>query len=623
MCGIVAVYSPGRPVLTELMANALRSVAHRGPDAAGMWAAPSKEVMIGHTRLAIRDVAGGHQPVENEDGRVVAAVNGELYDIGGLRQELLSRGHRFASRSDSELVVHAWEEWGPGMMARFRGEFAIVLYDARSATFFAARDRFGVKPLLWARNGDKYMFASQARALFDLGVPVRWDHVALHQAASFQYAPPDSTLFAGVSVVPPGKMITIRDGEADVASYWDLDFSRDAAPCDEESALIQVRKTLDDAVRIRLEADVPVAFQLSGGLDSAAVLALAANHKEYLDAFTVSFVGGGAYDEVDKARTIARNVGARLHTVEVSDADIAALLPEAVAYSEGLCVNAHAAAKFKLSRSVREAGFKVVLTGEGSDEMLFGYAHLRADMDGDVESLSSSNSASSGLMLPNGDGLSTSAVREVLGFVPTWISAKAVFGRRLQHFIRREWRERHRSQDPAAGLLASFDLDRMVRGRTRIEQSSYLWTKLALEGYILRTLGDGLEMSSGVEGRVPFLDSRFVDLVRKLPVDLKIRGGTEKWVLREAMLGCLPPEVLAREKHPFLGPPVGPRVIELAHDVIDGQDFKDQPLFSRSRVRGLLDRFPRMSPQERKDFDPVLYFIISFAILNRTFRPRA
>jgi asparagine synthase (glutamine-hydrolysing) len=616
MCGVVAVFSSRAAVDTDRVGRALDAMAHRGPDGRGVWASADRVVALGHTRLAVRDIEGGAQPLTNEDGSVVAAVNGELYATAPLAQVLASRGHRVRARTDSELIVHAWEEWGPAMLPRLRGEFAFVLWDSRTRTLFAARDRFGVKPLAWAEHDGSILVSSEVKGLFALGLQARWSEESLFQCVSLQYALPGSTLFAGAQQVPAGHALVVQDGAARVVEHWDLELPPPRpAPLD-PAAPARLAAALDQAVAVRLEADVPYAFQLSGGIDSATVLASAARQTgRRLDAFTVSFPGADAYDELALAEVTARHVGARLHAVRVSERDVADAFPAAVLHAESACINAHAAAKLRLSAAVRAAGFKVALTGEGADEVLFGYAHLRADLEGSPARVKASNEASAGLMLPDEDGISTEAVERALGFVPTWIAAKAAFGKRARSLARPDWLARFADRDAAGALVGAFDLKRL-EGRGRVERSAYLWTKLALEGYILRALGDGLEMAGGVEGRLPFLDSEVVEVVRLLPTEAKIRHGVEKWLLREAMRDFLPDRILHREKHPFLAPPMGAPMLEVARDAVASAAFRHQPVFEPQKVAALLDRFPAMSEAERKAHDPVVHFVLSIAILQ-------
>ena len=637
MCGVVGILSWGAPLAREregeeVMSRALESIAHRGPDGRGVWSSRDGRVRLGHVRLATRDLAGGSQPLSTADGRVVASVNGEIYGASELRATLEGRGHRFRAHTDSEIVVHAWAEWGTGMLSRLRGELAFVLWDDARRVLVAARDRFGTKPLAWSIDGDRLLVASRARALFALGVRARFDREALLQSASLQYAAPDATLFAGVHELAAGHvMVAPLEGGPSamhISRYWDLDYPRSrSTPAPAVDALVRrLRDRFDDAVRERLTSDVPVAFQLSGGLDSSAVLASAAAQgtSGSLEAFTVSFPGSSpetkGYDEAALAAQTADHLGARLHRIEVGDREVAETFAEAVMHAEGPCINAHAAAKVLLHEAIRAAGFKVVLTGEGADEVLFGYAHLRADLEGTVARVAPSNAASAGLMLPGDRGLKTDAIAERLGFVPTWIAAKASFGHQARPLLLPDMIAAANARDPGLALLASFDVEGQLGGRTRVEQSAYLWTRLALEGYILRSLGDGLEMASGVEGRLPFLDHLFFEEARDLPVELKIRGGVEKWIFRQAMRGRLPAAVVEREKHPFLGPPMGPRTYSLVADVVASAAFADQPLFDPRKMRALVDRWPGLPAVERKALDPVLLFALSIAVLQARFQ---
>jgi asparagine synthase (glutamine-hydrolysing) len=557
-------------------------------------------------------VPGGRQPLASEDGAVRLVMNGELYATAPLREALEARGHAFATKLDSEVLVHLYEERGLFAVTALRGEFAFVLWDARRARLVAARDRFGVKPLAWTEHEGALWLASQAKALFAAGVPAAWDEDALFQAASAQYTLPGTTLFRGVRELQPGHLLLAQRGRVEIRRYWDMDYPAESTHA--EAPLLGFRARFEDAVRARLSADVPIAFQLSGGIDSSAVAAVASEARGGpVDCFTAAF-SDRAYDERALAREVAEHLGARLHVVAVEAADVVRDLPHAIAAGEGLVINAHAAAKYALSRAARDAGFKVVLTGEGADEVLAGYAHLRADLG-----LSpAGNAASRGIMLPCGDALPLGAVEARLGYVPTWLAAKATFGHRVRGILEGAW-VRAFARDPFDALLDRVDVDGQLAGRGRVEQSSYLWCKLALESYILRTLGDGMEMAHGIEGRLPFLDHELFAWLRAVPTSLKIEGGVEKALLRRAMRGRLPETVLRREKHPFLAPPffvaaespLPELLLDLARAV---------PFFDRAKIEELVRRVPAMTAPERTAVDPVLFFALSACVLQTSFR---
>jgi asparagine synthase (glutamine-hydrolysing) len=615
MCGVVGCFSPEGKAHRAPLGRALDALASRGPDGRGSYLAPDGRVALGHVRLAVRDLAGGAQPIASEDSSIHAVVNGEIYDAARLRKELESRGHRFRTRSDSELVVHLYEEHGTGLVTHLRGEFAFVLWDERSGTLVAARDRFGIKPLVYAERGGELLVASQAKALFALGLPALWDAAAVFQATSLHYPCPDTTLFAGVRSLPPGHRLVARPGSLRIEPYWDLDFPLVPAPIGDDEATARFLELFDDAVRQRLEAEVPVAFQLSGGIDSASVLATAvATGHAPAHAFTVSFPGA-AEDEEPLARAIADHLGASLHVVEATPARLAAAWAPAVAAGEGLAVNAHLPAKYLLAQAVRAGGFRVVLTGEGADEVLAGYAHFRADHEGSAARVAATNGASAGLMLPWGEALPLAAAEARLGYVPTFLQAKAGLGHRVRGLLRPGFLAAFDGLDPAARMLDSFPVRERMTGRGPVEQSSYLWSKLALEGYILRTLGDGMEMAHGLEGRLPFLDHPLADWLLALPLSCKLRGHEEKAILRRAMGGRLPDLVRRREKHPFVGPALAGEMLTLAQDTAHSAAFADLPFVDAAAVQAALAALPGASPAQQKALDPALFLVISAAHL--------
>lgn len=613
MCGVFAIFGLGQPIDESMILAGLRALWHRGPDGQGSFVDASANVALGSTRLAIMDPENGVQPVANEDGSIVAVVNGELYDFRRIRRELETRGHRFRTGSDSEILVHLWEERGPECMTELRGEFAFVLWDARERRLFAARDRFGVRPLLYVEHAGQLLVASEAKALFAAGVPAAWDADALRQAFAMHYTLPSETLFRGVRQLEPGSWLSAtRDGFR-VGRYWDLDYPPEAEERDDPRAALDVRRELEAAVRQRLVSDVPVCFQLSGGLDSSAILGLSARMSERpLTAFTVSFETP-EYDELALATESAERAEARLIPVHATRAALIDALPEAVARSESLAVNLHLPAKLLLSRAIRREGFKVVLTGEGADEVFAGYAHLRHDLaSGDPDALAKlarTNSASAGSMLPSGSARELSGVERVLGYVPSFLRAKATLGKKLDELLTPAAAER----DPYLRFLEHIDVERQLRGRSRVHQSLYLWSKTALAGYILRAIGDGMEMASSVEGRVPFLDHHLFEQARGLAVSTKIRDGREKWVLRRAVEDVVPPSILAREKHPFLAPPLG--LTELVRDLLSSQRAEAIPGIERARVRAVLDRYSGWSNEEQRAWDPALTLATTAVLL--------
>jgi asparagine synthase (glutamine-hydrolysing) len=612
MCGIFGIFGIRAPVDGARVAEGLGALAHRGPDGHGSFIDPERRVALGHTRLAIIDPEGGAQPLANEDGSVVAVVSGELYDFVRIRTELVARGHRFRTASDSEILVHLWEERGPACLEELRGEFAFLVWDARARRLFAARDRFGVRPLVYSEHDGCLYVASEAKALFAAGIPAAWDEDALQQSFAMHYTQPFETLFRSVRQLEPGCFLDATPTGTRVGKYWDLDYVAESEERDEPGAVERVRELLEDAVRQRLVSDVPCCFQLSGGLDSSAIVGLAAKlgHRP-LTAFTVSF-DAPEYDELSLATESALHAGARLVPVHASRDALIDALPAAVAQAESLAVNLHLPAKLLLSRAIQREGFKVVLTGEGADEVFAGYAHLRRDLvsrDPEaVANLDASNRASAGSMLPSGAARDLGAVERALGFVPTFLLAKATLGRKLGELMTPDLVE---AVDPYQRFVDHVDVKGQLVGRSRVHQSLYLWSKTALAGYILRAIGDGMEMASSVEGRVPFLDHRLFEEVRGLAVVLKINGGREKWVLRRAVADVVPERVLAREKHPFLAPPLG--LPDRVHDLLARCDRV--PGLDKKRTRAVLDRLPTLPEAEQRAWDPAITLATTAVLL--------
>lgn len=635
MCGIVAMFSARERISPVALARGAQILHHRGPDGQREWIADHGRVGLGHARLSIIDLVTGDQPIANEDEQLHIVVNGEFYGFEAIRKDLEARGHRFRTHSDSEIALHLYEELGTSCLRELRGEFALVLWDEANQTLFAARDRFGIKPLYWSKLGDTIYLASEAKALFAAGVPARWDHESFFQAMHV-YFDQDRSLFEGVRQVPPGCYLLATRDHAQIVRYWDFDYPRaetTAAKFDERERVEAMRAVLDEAIRIRLRADVPVGCYLSGGIDSCAILGIAAqHHAEPIEAFTLCF-DTAAYNEQAVAEEMARHAGANFHPLPVTQEQLADNFADAVWHSETMTANAHGVAKFMLSAQVRDYGYKVVLTGEGSDEILGGYAHFRRDMllynspgadPATVQELlarlEEENEVSRGTLLPTGAPMGMAAVERRLGFVPSWLETRSANAVRYRTLFRPDYLANLGSRDPFTLFLNRFDVEGQLAGRDPVNQSLYLWTKSMLPNYLLNMLGDRMEMAHSIEGRVPFLDHKVVELVRSLPVALKINGMTEKYVLREAARPVLTETVYKRQKHPFLAPPSGlnlnGRLYQLINDVLRGPALDAQPFFEPASVRALLDKMPGLDDRKRSGASYLLTMVLSACVLQ-------
>jgi asparagine synthase (glutamine-hydrolysing) len=639
MCGIAAFFSRGERISAERLKRAANSLHHRGPDGQGTWVSPDQRVGLGHARLSIIDLTTGDQPIANEDKRIHIVVNGEFYDFERQRRELERRGHLFRTRSDSEIALHLYEELGAHCVQHLRGEFAFVLWDEANQRIFAARDRFGIKPLYYAVHDDTLYLASEIKALFAAGVPAHWDQEYFYQHSTGP-AMSDRTLFDGVYQVPPGHYLTATTNGMRILRYWEFYYP----PADElaadtrgESAFVEeFAAVFEEAVRLRMRADVPVGCYLSGGLDSCAVLGYASRLcSTPIQAFTLTF-DQAAYDEGDIALEMAARAGANFHPIPIKQFDIADNFADAIWHSETLFSNGHGVSKYLLSRAVRDAGYKVVYTGEGSDEIFGGYVHFRIDMlqhntHGQdaaevqrlLQQLETANSVSRGMLMPVGKTGSLESVERVLGFVPGCLKVFSAGGQQQQTLFDADFKARFAGRDSARLFLDSLDVPAVLRGRDPLNKSLFVWAKSVLPNYILNLLGDRMEMAHSVEGRVPFLDHHVVECVCRAPVSLKIRGLTEKYLLREAAKPLITETVYRRQKHPFLSPPVTTAPTERFHqmmqDTLRGPVLAWLPFYDQKKVVALLDQLPAMSDSDRVGWDPALMSVLSACVIQERF----
>ncbi|MEO8465672.1 MAG: asparagine synthase (glutamine-hydrolyzing) [Gammaproteobacteria bacterium] len=638
MCGIVAALSQGGAIPVDALNRAVAALWHRGPDGQRTWVDPRGRVALGHARLSIIDLATGEQPIANEDERAWIVANGEFYDYERVQTELERSGrHRLRTRSDSEIALHLYEDLGVQSVHRLRGEYAFAIWDDRAQKLFAVRDRYGVKPLFYAKHAGVLYLASEMKALFAAGVPARWDPEGVYFGTGLRA--PNKTPFLGVYSVPAGHyLMADRDGER-LAQYWDIDYPEGASatpPADDREYVEGFRAEIDEAVRIRLRADVPVGCYLSGGIDSCAVLGLAARHASTpIRAFTLRF-DHADYDEGEIAQAMAEKAGAEWVPIPITQELLADHFADALFHGEALCVNSHFVAKYLLSRAVRDAGYKVVLTGEGSDEVLGGYPHFRMDMlrydnagqdAAETErlrkGLEEGNRVSRGILLGDDATSFSPLMQRLLGFTPSMYSSIVERQARLSKCYRPDYLAAYDGVDRARAILDAFDVKRRLNGRAPVHQSLYLWGKTILPDYILTLLGDRMEMAHSVEGRVPFLDHHVGEFLARVPVNMKIRGLTEKYVLREATRDVLTDTVYKRQKHPFLSPPESAgkssRMSELVHDTLTSNAVASVPFLDARAVREFVTTLDRRAPEDRAMLDTDVMLLMSTVVLHQRF----
>ncbi|MET0595468.1 MAG: asparagine synthase (glutamine-hydrolyzing) [Polyangiaceae bacterium] len=572
MCGIAGILarSDGAlPPSRETLARMAGSLHHRGPDEFGVYR--QGPVGLAHARLSIVDLATGQQPLSNEDGTSWIVFNGEVFNYVELREELGKLGHRFRTHSDTEVIVHAYEEWGDDAFRRFNGQFAIALWNEKKKTLALARDPLGICPLFLMDHGGALYFASEVKAIFaaDPTLPRAFDPIGIAQVFTFWTAVPPQSVFAGVEELRPGHVRTYSPNGVQERAYWQPRYpegTRDAFAGTIDDAVAEVRSALARATSLRmLRADVPVGSYLSGGLDSSIVAALGLSAKGAgFATFSLRFEDA-EYDETPHQRRMAEAIGSDHREIVVSRRDIAEVFPDVIRQAERPILRTAPAPLFLLSRLVRKAGIKVVLTGEGADEMFAGYDIFREAKVRRFWAKAPNSQCRPQLL----DRLYPYLARSP---VTQRTIARQFFGKNLaaartpgfSHDIR--WqaasalmrllssgvRESIQKRDVRAELLDALPPE--FSRWTFLSQDQYLEVRTLLSGYLLSAQGDRMLMANSVEGRFPFLDPDVIELANALPPSYKLKVLDEKHVLKRSARGMIPDSIIARTKQPYRAP---------------------------------------------------------------------
>lgn len=626
ICGIVNIESTSAIDAHEVR-GMMRMLVHRGPDADGLF--QSGQAVLGHRRLSIIDLDSGQQPMANEDETVWIVFNGEVYNYRELREDLRRKGHVFRTNSDTEVIVHLYEEYGTDCVSRLSGMFAFAIWDLRTQQFFLARDRVGIKPVYYARHAGRLYFASELKAILACaGIERAVDPQTVDDFLTYMYCPGSATMLRGIHKLLPGHWLKVEAGCMTVRQYWHLAFSGARAGRTEQSLCEELVALLDDVVRGHMISDVPVGVLLSGGVDSTAMLSFAADHTtQRIDTFTVGFAGEQFADERPFAKMAAERYGSRHHEITITAEDFWSFLPSYVWHMEEPVCEPPAVALHYVTKLAR-AHVKVLLSGEGGDEAFAGYQNYRNLMW--FERLKSLGPFARGA---TSLGIALAARVDSSGRMQKY---QAALARPLhEHYFSRTagpYSPLHQAKRALYSPAFSAELARDGRSRyveqlfaqcataTRLQQMQYVDTRSWLPDDLLLK-ADKITMASSVELRVPLLDHRVLEYAATLPDTLKVRGFETKYLLKKALAQRIPPAIIRRPKTGFpvpFGTWLRRELADRAREVLLDERSLSRPYFDATRLSQFVSEAASFGGRSAE-----LFSLLTLELWHRTFIDRA
>ena len=621
MCGIAGVFDrSGRPVPGELVERMSSVLAHRGPDGSGSYVCG--EIGLGHRRLSIIDLGGGQQPITNEDGTLHLIFNGEIYNYIELREELVKQGHIFKTKSDTEVIIHGYEEWGLDCVNRFNGIFAFALWDGKLKRLFLARDHLGVKPLYYALPGNSFLFASEIKSILrhpecTAEVDVR----ALGQLFTLRYVPSPDTLFKGIKKLPPAHLMVVDARGVEVKRYW---HSKPTVRQGNEATLVEeYRELVEDAVRLQMRSDVPVGLFLSSGIDSGALLAIMSQQSSRpIHTFTIGFEDGQRTNETDDARDLAKRFGADHSEMIVTAKDYQQYYERYLWDIEEPVGNETAAAFYFVSL-LASRKVKVTLTGQGADEPWAGYGrHFGAKISQYYSRLPVA--VSDGMVRPLVErfarnevlrrGVASLSERDTLS---RFVKIYSFYSSGMKERLFQPWIREQISTDGVEARQALQRLYRDVENLDPLTQILYMDTRSNLPDDLLM-VGDKTSMANSVEARVPFLDYRLVEFAESLPPELRLRRFSAKYLHKKAIERWLPKNIVYRKKKGFSNPVdrwLRLSMRDYVHDCLLSDNSAVRRYFNRDYIRQTLVAH---EADERNHMRHI-YMLLSFELWHRQF----
>lgn len=648
MCGIAGIlrWANNTPVEPAAVGHMLASIRHRGPDAAGIYTFRdgSCSIGLGNTRLSIIDIEGGDQPISNEENTLWIVFNGEVFNYIELRRELTAKGHHFTTSSDTEVIVHAFEEFGPNCVRRLNGQFAFAIWDENKHRLFLARDRLGIRPLYYNIQSDVLTFGSEIKAVLgNPDVPCKLDLTTLDQIFTYWSALAPRSIFENIRSLPPGHWLLIEPGNRPrLRQYWRLEFPLEgdfasAGRVDRESldeCAAELNKLLLDATRVRLRADVDVGAYISGGLDSSAIATMIdASGKSHLETFSIAFCDS-RFDERKYQEVAARRLGRDHHVITCTNQEIGQAFPDVIWHTETPVLRTSPAPMYLLSRLAHDHGLKVILTGEGADEFLAGYnifKEMKIRRYWAKEPGSPRRAALLDALYPYVDDLGTGSAAYRQRFFGTHLLETE--NPYYSHLLR--WRnslrlKRFYSQDLKALLAgdevpweAEVPLPAEFMQWSPLARAQYLEISIFLSEYLLSMQGDRVAMAHSVEGRFPFLDHRIVEFCNKLPARFKLFALDEKHLLKRAMRSQLPDEIVKRPKRPYRAPIhrsffVGGKPLDWVADLLSPDQVRGFGYFDPEAISRLVKKIERFGALGETD-DMALTGILSTQLVHQQY----
>jgi asparagine synthase (glutamine-hydrolysing) len=634
MCGIAGIFDTTSrgDISIEIIRDMVSMLHHRGPDDSGFY--QDESVGLGHARLSIIDLSGGRQPIHNEDKTIWITFNGEIFNYLELRDVLIAKGHEFSTHTDTEVIVHLYEEYGVDCLSLLNGQFAFAIWDKIRHTVFLARDRVGIRPLFYTYVHGSLIFASEIKALFmDRRVKREIDPFAIDQIFTCWSAVPPRSAFRDISELPAGCYLLAKREGINVRKYWEPDFSSDESLKSEREYAEILTHLLIDATKLQLRADVPVGAYLSGGIDSSVITTLIARYTNSpLRTFSVGFTDQ-AYDESRYQREMIDYLRTDHSSITCSYADIGSVFPQVVWHAEKPMVRTAPAPLFLLSKLVRDSGYKVVLTGEGSDEILAGYdlfkeTKVRKFIERYPESkyrplilkrlypyLANSPVKSLAYAEAFFRNSQSTYPDKFYSHIPRWTVTE-----RIKYFFSEQMKQEIANNSFIDDISAFLPDNRMLYDDLSIAQ--YIEMKTLLPGYILSSQGDRVAMAHSVEGRFPFLDHRVIEFCCKLPPHFRMQVLEEKYILKESMKDLIPNSVLQRKKQPYMAPDsqsffngIVPDYIE---DILSEGSLKTAGYFDPAKVLMLVKKV-RQNPVVGFKDNMAIVGIISTLLLRKLF----